>query len=411
MNTYHAALWSSYLSPEDDRYRTTHQKRTKQCGNGQQQQRSQDSWTWERDLDYVTTWEEIDRWSVDPGRVPEPAWDSLEQCEEGYRRMELARRSRKPERQPQKCLGGGTGGVWRSQVGDLRQLRRARGTRQAPCYAVEHTVSPVRVHSPVRYIPAPCIGRATVGIEPGAIKPALRIWYPVRLLGPAYMAPVLRIVSPVCQHSPVRAIPPRRTGLAMGSIQPGKVGQARCSRAPVHLHGPVYPVPPPRTSPPVAAPRTRLSLRLLPTGAPTCPALPEPSSCPAPPESPVCPEPPESPVCPEPPESPVCPEPPESPVCPEPPESPVCPEPPESPVCPEPPESPVCPEPPESPVCPEPPESPVCPEPPESPVCPEPPESPVCPEPPEPAVCPEPPCFFSRRRSLQIFHNKYSISS
>ena len=39
-----------------------------------------------------TTWEEIDRWAVDPERVPEPAWDSLEQCEEGYRRMESKRK-------------------------------------------------------------------------------------------------------------------------------------------------------------------------------------------------------------------------------------------------------------------------------------------------------------------------------
>jgi hypothetical protein len=51
-------------------------------------QRYQDFWTWERDLDYVTTWEEIDRWVVDPGRVPEPVWDSLEQCDEGNLRME-----------------------------------------------------------------------------------------------------------------------------------------------------------------------------------------------------------------------------------------------------------------------------------------------------------------------------------
>ena len=61
-------------------------------------------------MDY-TTWEEIDRWAVNPGGVPEPAWDSLEQCEEGYRRMELAtqarRRGRKPESQPLKFLWGG----------------------------------------------------------------------------------------------------------------------------------------------------------------------------------------------------------------------------------------------------------------------------------------------------------------
>ena len=87
--------------------------------------------------------------------------------------------------------------------------RGARETGQAPCYAMERTVFPVRVHSPVRFIPALRIGRARVGIEPG------------------------------------------------------KVGQDWCSRAPVRLHGPVYPEPPPHTSPPVAAPRTRLPVRVL----------------------------------------------------------------------------------------------------------------------------------------------------
>ena len=43
-----------------------------------------------RGTDY-TTWEEIDRWAADPERVQEPAWDSLQQCEEGYRRMESKR--------------------------------------------------------------------------------------------------------------------------------------------------------------------------------------------------------------------------------------------------------------------------------------------------------------------------------
>ncbi|XP_064877213.1 uncharacterized protein LOC135572713 [Oncorhynchus nerka] len=100
-------VWGVYEEDQDSRDRITHQKRTKRHGNGQQQQRCQDFWTWERDLDCVTTWEEIDRWVVDPGRVPEPAWDSLEQCEEGYWQMESARRRcRKPERQPQNFLGG-----------------------------------------------------------------------------------------------------------------------------------------------------------------------------------------------------------------------------------------------------------------------------------------------------------------
>ena len=133
--------------------------------------------------------------------------------------------------------------------------RWARETGQAPCYAMERTVFPVRVHSPVRFIPVLHIGRARVGIESG------------------------------------------------------KLGQAWCSRAPVRLHGPVYPVPPPRTSTPVAAPCTRLSLRLIPTEL-LRPALPE-----LPPLSPEAPE-PLSPEAPEPlspsPESPACPAPPES---------------------------------------------------------------------------------------------------
>ena len=116
-----------------------------------------------------------------------------------------------------------------------RAYRGGHCTGQALCYAVECTVSPVRMLSSVRYIPAPRICRARVRIQPGRMVPAL------------------------------------------------------LSRFPVRLHGPVYPVPPPRTSPLVAAPRTRLSLRLIPTGAPACPALPEPSSCPELPESPVCP--------------------------------------------------------------------------------------------------------------------------
>ncbi|XP_031650345.1 uncharacterized protein LOC109884283 isoform X3 [Oncorhynchus kisutch] len=90
------------LSQEESRYRTTYHNRTKRRGDRQRQQerqRCQDNWTWEQNLDY-TTWEEIDRWAVDSGRVPEPAWDSLEQCEEGYRRMELEKRARRRGRKP-----------------------------------------------------------------------------------------------------------------------------------------------------------------------------------------------------------------------------------------------------------------------------------------------------------------------
>ena len=50
---YHATLWSSSPSTNENRYRTTHHKRTKQRGR--------DSWTGEqRYLEYETTWEEIE---------------------------------------------------------------------------------------------------------------------------------------------------------------------------------------------------------------------------------------------------------------------------------------------------------------------------------------------------------------
>jgi hypothetical protein len=63
-----------------------------------------------RGMEY-TTWEEIDRWAADPERVHAPAWDSLQQCEEGYRRMESKRKTRrrrgKTESNPQLFIGGG----------------------------------------------------------------------------------------------------------------------------------------------------------------------------------------------------------------------------------------------------------------------------------------------------------------
>ena len=114
------------------------------------------------------------------------------------------------------------------------------------------------------------------------MKPAQRIWSPVSLLEPVYMAPALRMVSPVREHSPVRAIPPCCTGLSTGSIQPGRVGQVRCSRPPVRLHGPVYPVLPPRHCPMVAAPAPGClsvsSLQVL-LPAQRCQSLPSVLSC------------------------------------------------------------------------------------------------------------------------------------
>jgi hypothetical protein len=66
-------------------YRITHHSRTEQRVNRQRQleQRREDVMD-SRGMEY-TTWEEIDRWAADPERVQVPAWDSLEQCEEGYR--------------------------------------------------------------------------------------------------------------------------------------------------------------------------------------------------------------------------------------------------------------------------------------------------------------------------------------
>jgi hypothetical protein len=156
MSNHHAAFWSDSPSTDERRYRITHHTRTERRGNRQRQQeqrkedelfgegpwdqpgeyrrpkeeleatRAERRWYEEKqqrqqELQYrdYTTWEEIDRWAVDPGRVPEPAWDSLEQCEEGYRRMELERqarrRRRKPVSQPQECIGRGGGGGLRER--------------------------------------------------------------------------------------------------------------------------------------------------------------------------------------------------------------------------------------------------------------------------------------------------------
>ena len=81
MSNNHAAFWSDSLSTNERCYRITHHTRTEWRGNRQrqQEQRREDVMD-SRSMEY-TTWEEIDRWAVDPERVPEPAWDSLEQCE------------------------------------------------------------------------------------------------------------------------------------------------------------------------------------------------------------------------------------------------------------------------------------------------------------------------------------------
>ncbi|XP_052366128.1 uncharacterized protein LOC127925321 [Oncorhynchus keta] len=264
-------------------------------------------------------------------------------------------------------LGGHTGSVakpGRRPAPTSCAYRRARETGQAPCYAVERTVSPVRVHSPVRYIPAPRIDRARVGVEPGAMKPALRIWSPVRLLGPAYMAPALRMVSPVCQHSPPGAFNQVRLGM-LGAQEL----QCACTVRSIqcHLHAPAL-----RWQPPAPGCLSGFCLQGLPP-VQRCQSLPPLQRCQSLPsvqrQSPICPELLESRVCPELLESRVCPELLESRVCPELLESRVCPELLESRVCPELLESRVCPELLESRVCPELLESRVCPELLESRVC------------------------------------------
>ena len=218
MNTFHAALWSTPF--DESRYRRPHQKRTKQHG--------QDEWTWEEILDGKGPWTRAGEY-----RRPREQMEAARAERRRYEELDQPRR--KHERQP-------TQGDWRSQGLDLSQPRAYRGERvtgQAPCYAVMRTVSPVRIHSPVRSVPASCSCRARVGIQPGLIESAQRSWSPVRLYGPEYPATALRTVSPVRQHNPVRPVPAPRTSRATGGIQPGRVVPALSSRPPVRIHGPV----------------------------------------------------------------------------------------------------------------------------------------------------------------------------
>ena len=346
----HAALWSASRSDEENHYRITHPTRTKRRGKQQrrqqqqqQQQRpaSQEEWTWEDVLDGkgCYTWEEI---LAGKDRLP---WEQVEaarkatEAAKAERRQyeEPARQCDRYERQPQIFFGGGHTrcGTKPGSRPELtpRAYYEQRITGQAPCYAVERTVSPVRVHSPVRYRAAPRECHASVGIEPGRMVPAQRVWSPVRSLGPGYPAPALRAVSPgrwegavrplpalrsyratvgveprgevrvvstrspVLTHSPVQPVPALLRVRARVVVQPGEVVPRLRTRAPVLPHSPVFQAPPntkpPESLPslvvPVAAPRTRLSLSLLPAGAPACPApLPERPACPAPlPEPPA----------------------------------------------------------------------------------------------------------------------------
>jgi hypothetical protein len=91
-----------------DSNRTTHQKRIKQRGH--REQRGMDSWTWEDILDGKgsNTWEEI---LAGRDRLPWEQVEAVRRAEaagKGSQRFEGSRLARKPERQAQKCIGGGT---------------------------------------------------------------------------------------------------------------------------------------------------------------------------------------------------------------------------------------------------------------------------------------------------------------
>ena len=85
-----------------------------------------DFWTWEEILDGKGPW-------AQPGEYRRPK-EELEaaKVERHWYEEAARRRGWKPESQPQPFLGGGTQGVWRRQVGDLRQLPVLTGGRERP---------------------------------------------------------------------------------------------------------------------------------------------------------------------------------------------------------------------------------------------------------------------------------------
>ena len=119
MSNLHAAFRSDSLQTTDEvRYRITHHSQTEQRVNWQEpKEEVMDS----RSMEY-TLWEEIDRWAADPERVQEPAWDSLQQCEEGYRRMESKRKARRLRAKTESNGGERREREWLSQESDLSLL-------------------------------------------------------------------------------------------------------------------------------------------------------------------------------------------------------------------------------------------------------------------------------------------------
>ncbi|XP_052336221.1 homeobox protein Dlx4a-like isoform X1 [Oncorhynchus keta] len=120
---------------EESRYRITHHNRTKRRGDRQrQQEQRKEEWTWDVVLDGkgCYTWEEI---LAGKDRLPWVQVEAARRAEaagERSRRYEGTRLARKPESQPQKIIWRGTQEVWRSQIGDLRQLPVLTGGLERP---------------------------------------------------------------------------------------------------------------------------------------------------------------------------------------------------------------------------------------------------------------------------------------
>ena len=94
MNTFHAALWSTLPSTDDERYRTPHQRRTKQRG--------QEDWTWEEILEGEGPWTRA-------GEYRRPR-EQMEAARAERRLYEELAQRRKHERQPPQFIFGEIGG-------------------------------------------------------------------------------------------------------------------------------------------------------------------------------------------------------------------------------------------------------------------------------------------------------------
>ena len=98
MSTQHAAPWST---PCNSHYRTTHHKKTKQCG--MEEQRVMDSWTWEMILDGKGPWRQAGEYRRPPEEM------EAAKAERRFWEDRLARQEE--ERQPQDFLGAGAHGT------------------------------------------------------------------------------------------------------------------------------------------------------------------------------------------------------------------------------------------------------------------------------------------------------------